>query len=103
MARFLRGNAAEVSPYAAYCYAIFFRVLIPALAGRFFSSDEGHGSRQRPGYQVTPKLSLSCPMHAGNKPKCVQKMAPPEVKQATYGETRTANIKKKAYEKQITN
>ena len=34
-------------------------------------------------------------MHAGNKPKGVQKMAPPEVKQATYGETRTANIKKK--------
>jgi hypothetical protein len=59
------------------------------------------GTRQRPGYQVTPKLSLSCPMHAGNKPRMVQKMSPLGVKQATYGETRTANIKKKAYEKQI--
>ncbi len=46
-------------------------------------------------YQVTPQLSLSCPMHAVNKPECVQKMSPPLVKQAAYGETRTANIKKK--------
>ena len=53
------------------------------------------GTRQRPGYQVTPKLSLSCPMHAGNKTHIAQKMSPPEVKQAAYGETRTANIKKK--------
>ena len=34
-------------------------------------------------------------MHAGNKPECVQRMSPPLVKQAAYGETRTANIKKK--------
>ena len=40
-------------------------------------------------------------MHAGNKPKCVQKMAPPEVKQATYGETRTANIKKKLMQNKL--
>ncbi|HEX3797393.1 MAG TPA: hypothetical protein VH413_01730 [Verrucomicrobiae bacterium] len=66
-----------------------------AIAGRFISGDEGHGPRQRPGYQVTPKLSLSCPMHAGNKTDLVQKTSPPEVKQAAYGETRTANIKKK--------
>jgi hypothetical protein len=94
MARFLRRSAAEVSPYAACCYAIFFKLLIPAIAGRFISGDEGHGTRQRDGYQVTPKLSLSCPMHAGNKPECVQKMSPPVVKQAAYGETRAANIKK---------
>jgi hypothetical protein len=34
-------------------------------------------------------------MHAANKPHSVQKMAPPVVKQAAYGETRTAIIKKK--------
>ncbi len=34
-------------------------------------------------------------MHAGNKPRMVQKMSPPGVKQAAYGETRAANIKKK--------
>jgi hypothetical protein len=34
-------------------------------------------------------------MHAGNNPHSVQNMAPPEVKQAAYGETRTAIIKKK--------
>ena len=34
-------------------------------------------------------------MHAGNKPGSLQKMSPHKVKQATYGETRTANIKKK--------
>ena len=69
--------------------------LFPAVAGRFISGDEGHGPRQRHGYLVTPKLSLSCPMHAGNKTDLVQKMSPPKVKQAAYGETRTANIKKK--------
>src|ERR1035437_4775455 len=53
------------------------------------------GTRQRPGYQVTPNLSLSCPMHAGNKTDSVQKMSPPVVKQSAYGETRTAIIKKK--------
>jgi hypothetical protein len=95
MARFFRGSAAEVSPYAACCYAIFFKLLIPAVAGRFISGDEGHGPRQRPGYQITPNLSLSCPMHAVNKTDLVQKMSPPLVKQAAYGETRTANIKKK--------
>jgi hypothetical protein len=62
--------------------------------GRFISGDEAHGPRQRDGYQVTPKLSLSCLMHAGNKTDLVQKMSPPEVKQAAYGETRTAIIKK---------
>ena len=34
-------------------------------------------------------------MHAVNKPDSVQKMSPSGVKQAAYGETRTANIKKK--------
>ena len=34
-------------------------------------------------------------MHAGNKTDLAQKMSPPGVKQAAYGETRTANIKKK--------
>ena len=34
-------------------------------------------------------------MHAGNKTHIAQKMSPPVVKQAAYGETRTANIKKK--------
>jgi hypothetical protein len=100
MARFLRTDAAEVSSLCACCSAIFFKLLNPAIAGRFISSDEGHGPRQRHGYQVTPKLSLSCPMHAGNKTHIAQKLSPRGVKQATYGETRAANIKKKAYEKQ---
>jgi hypothetical protein len=43
MARFFKGDAAEVSPYAACCYAIFFKLLIPAIAGRFISGDEEHG------------------------------------------------------------
>ncbi len=34
-------------------------------------------------------------MHAANKTHSVQKMSPPVVKQAAYGETRAANIKKK--------
>jgi hypothetical protein len=75
-------------------HAIFFKLLIPAIAGRFISGDEGHEARQRPGYQVTPKLSLSCPMRAGNKTDLAQKMSPLGVKQAAYGETRAANIKK---------
>jgi len=45
--------------------------------GRFISGDEGHGPRQRFGYPVTPHLSLSCPMHAGNKPGSLQKMSAP--------------------------
>src|ERR1039458_522085 len=101
MARFVFRGRLHISPYAACCSAIFFKLLIPAVAGRFISGDEAHGPRQRPGYQVTPKLSLSCPMHAANKTDSVQKTSPPEVKQAAYGETRAANIKKKAYEKQI--
>src|ERR1019366_943583 len=95
MARFVLSRRLHVSPYAACCYAIFFKLLIPAVSGRFISGDEAHEARQRYGYQVTPKLSLSCPMHAGNKTDLVQKMSPPVVKQAAYGETRAANIKKK--------
>jgi hypothetical protein len=40
-------------------------------------------------------------MHAGNKPECVQKTSPPLVKQAAYGETRAANIKKKLMKNKI--
>ena len=40
-------------------------------------------------------------MHAGNKPECVQKLSPRLVKQATYGETRAANIKKKLMKNKI--
>ena len=38
-------------------------------------------------------------MHAGNKTHIAQKLSPRGVKQATYGETRTANIKKKLMQK----
>ena len=100
--RVFLGDAAEVSPYAACCFATFFKLLIPALAGRFISGDEGHGSRQRHGYRVTPKLSLSCPMRARNKTDLVQNMAPLMVKQAAYGETRAAIIKKKLMKTKIT-
>jgi DNA repair protein RadC len=78
---FLGADAAEVSPYAACRCVIFFKVLIPAIAGRFISGDEAHGTRQRDGYPVTPEFSLSCPMHTRNKPDSVQKMPPPFVKQ----------------------
>src|ERR1035437_1753761 len=59
------------------------------------------GTRQRPGYQVTPNLSLSCPMHAGNKTHIAQIMSPPEVNQAAPGETRAAIIKKKLMKNKI--
>src|ERR1017187_5156386 len=101
MARFFFRGRLHISPYAACCYAIFFKLLIPAVAGRFISGDEGHEARQRDGYLVTPKLSLSCPMHAGNKTHIAQKMSAPGVKQATYGETRAANIKKKLMKNKI--
>jgi hypothetical protein len=67
----------------------------PLSRGVLFPATKGMGPRQRSGYQVTPNLSLSCPMHAGNKTDLVKKTSPPVVKQAAYGETRTANIKKK--------
>jgi hypothetical protein len=44
--------------FTAYCYAIFFNGLIPVLAGRFISRDEGHGVRQRPGYPTTVPLPM---------------------------------------------
>ena len=40
-------------------------------------------------------------MHAGNKTHIAQKMSPRGVKQATYGETRAANIKKKLMKNKI--
>jgi len=61
----------------------------------------GHASDE--GYLVTPQLSLSCPRHAANKTGLVQTMTAREVKQATYGETRTANIKKKLMKNQLKN
>ena len=79
----------------------FSRFLIPALAGRFISGDEGHGPRQRPGYQVTPNLSLSCPMHAGNKTDLVQKMSPPCGEASGIRRDTSGEHQKKAYEKQI--
>lgn len=40
-------------------------------------------------------------MHAGNKTHIAQKLSPPGVKQATYGGTRAANIKKKLMKNKI--
>ena len=40
-------------------------------------------------------------MHAGNKTHIAQKLSPRLVKQATYGETRAANIKKKLMKNKI--
>jgi hypothetical protein len=40
-------------------------------------------------------------MHAGNKTHIAQKLSPRGVKQATYGETRAANIKKKLMKNKI--
>jgi hypothetical protein len=80
---------------------MFFKASIPALAGRFISGDEEQGPRQRDGYPVTPQLSLSWPLHAGNKTHSVQNTAPLGVKQAAYGETRAAVIKKKLMKNKI--
>jgi hypothetical protein len=44
-----------------------FQAFDPAVTGRFFFGDAGHGPRQRTGYLVTPQLSLSCHMHAGKE------------------------------------
>jgi hypothetical protein len=49
---------------------------LPAVTGRFISGDEGHGPRQRHGYLVTPRVSLSWSMHAANKTELVQKISP---------------------------
>ena len=73
----------------------FSNFYFPLSRGVLFPATKSMGTRQRPGYQVTPELSLSCPMHAENKTDLVQKMSPPVVKQAAYGETRAAIIKKK--------
>jgi hypothetical protein len=51
--------------------------LIPLPRDGLFSSDEEQEARQRPGYPVTPQLSLSGLLPAVKKPKSVQKTAPP--------------------------
>jgi hypothetical protein len=79
----------------------FSNFYFPLSRGVLFPATKSMGTRQRPGYQVTPKLSLSCPMHAGNKTHIAQKLSPRGVKQATYGETRAANIKKKLMKNKI--
>ena len=102
MARFLRTDAAEVSPYCACCCANFFKLLNSRYRGAFYFQRRracGHASDR--GYLITPHLSLSCPMHAGNKTHIAQKLSPRGVKQATYGETRAANIKKKLMKNKI--
>ena len=73
----------------------------PLSRGVLFPATQGMSHASETAYQVTPKLSLSCPMHAGNKTDSVQKMSAREVKQATYGETRAANIKKKLMKNRI--
>jgi hypothetical protein len=55
----------------------FSKGLIPLSRGAFFPGDEEQEARQRPGYQVTPQLSLSGLLPAGKKPSSVQKTAPP--------------------------
>jgi hypothetical protein len=68
MARFcFQGTPSESHRLPLAATPSFSSFIIPALAGRFFFGDEGHGPRQRSGYRVTPKLSLSCPMHAGKE------------------------------------
>jgi hypothetical protein len=49
----------------------------PLARGGLFSGDEKQEARQRPGYPVTPQLSLSGLLPAVKKPKSVQKTAPP--------------------------
>jgi hypothetical protein len=59
-----------------------------------------HGPRQRPGYRVTPKLSLSCPMQAGKSrsqfKKRLRRGEASGIRRDTDGDDQ-----KKAYEKQI--
>jgi len=96
MARFFKGDAVLLlSVCRLLLRQIFHGFSFPLSRGGLFPATKSMGTRQRHGYQVTPDLSLSCPMRAGNKPQFVQNMAPLGVKQAAYGETRTAIIKKK--------
>jgi hypothetical protein len=98
---FVLPDAGHVSPYAACCSAIFFKPLKPALAGRSFFR------RRRAGGPPAKRLSGNAATFAVRPParrkKTVisSKNSSALVKQAAYGETRTAMIKKKAYEKQI--
>lgn len=49
MSRFFKGMPFPCSPYAACCYAIFFKGVFPAITGRLISGEWEHGSRQRLG------------------------------------------------------
>ena len=87
--------AAHVSPYAACCSAIFFKPLTPARAGRSFFR------RRKAGGPPATRLSDNAAVFAVRPParrkktEVSSKNGSALVKQAAYGETRTAMIKKK--------
>ena len=87
--------AAHVSPYAACCSAIFFKPLTPARAGRSFFR------RRKAGGPPATRLSDNAAVFAVRPParrkktEVSSKSGSALVKQAAYGETRTAMIKKK--------
>jgi hypothetical protein len=62
MARFFKGRRRRGLTIARLLLRhSFLGVLIPALAGRFISGDEAHGSRQRLGLSVTPRFRCHAP------------------------------------------
>ncbi|MDD5139537.1 MAG: hypothetical protein PHY43_04655 [Verrucomicrobiales bacterium] len=68
--------------------------------GRFISGDEGHGSRQRPGYLVTPIFRCHAPctpeINRVQFKKCLRLGEASGIRRDTDGDHQ-----KKAYEKQI--
>ena len=87
--------AAHVSPYAACCSASFFKPWTPARAGRSFFR------RRKAGGPPATRLSDNAAVFAVRPParrkktEVSSKSGSALVKQAAYGETRTAMIKKK--------
>ena len=64
--RVFLGKRRPGSPYAACCSAMFFKGLIPAVAGRLIFGDEAHGARQRYGLSGNARAFAVMP-HARRK------------------------------------
>jgi len=94
-------DAAHVSPYAACCSAVFLKSVNPAAARRSFFR------RRKAGGPPATRLSGNAPAFAVRPParrkktEVSSKNGSALVKQAAYGETRTAMIKKKLMKNKI--
>ena len=93
--------AAHVSPYAACCSAIFFKPLTPARAGRSFFRRRKAGGPPATRLSGNAKSFAVRPPARREKTVISSKNSYAGVKQAAYGETRTAMIKKKLMKNNI--